>query len=122
MELHSPGISIQTEFADPNSIAPEPMDIDHLQKLAGLDLTDREKRALRSDLRHLQNSIDRLESVDVEDAEPAFHPIELRSTERADESGQALSTDRILSNAPAPRDGHVIVPPTSTSETSGDEH
>lgn len=96
------------------------MNIDELQKLAGLDLDDDQRRELREDLDRLKASIDRLRGVEVSGTEPARQPVDIPSVERPDEAAEPLSTDRTLDQAPAHSRDHVSVPPVLSRDDDAD--
>lgn len=91
------------------------MDIDHLQRLAGLRLDGRQQRQLAADLQKLQQSIEQLEAVDVSGVEPATSPVEVKAEPRRDTAREPLSRSDALSNAPEADGGKFSTPSTGST-------
>jgi len=87
-----------------------PIDIDYLARLARLELSEEEKRTLAPQLEEIIAFVDRLQSVDVEGVEPTAHGIPRFNVWREDRATPPMERAKLLQNAPAQRDGQVVVP------------
>ena len=84
-------------------------DIDHLAKLARLNLTAEEKVLYSNQLTHVLTYFETLAKADL----PANSDVALVVTEKAlrsDEPGMSLGSDDVTKIAPASHDGHMSVP------------
>lgn len=66
---------------------------------ARIRLTEDEVDTFSNDLDDVLEKFESLQEVDVEDTEPAFHPVELNEETRADQKGSSLSQEEALSNS-----------------------
>ena len=84
-------------------------DIDHLAKLARLNLTAEEKVLYSNQLTHVLTYFETLAKADL----PANSDVALVVTEKAlrsDEPGMSLGSDTVTKIAPASHDGQISVP------------
>lgn len=86
--------------------------MEHLQRLARLELEPEEVQSVREDLRSLLAYVDQLQEVDVTDLEPAIRPVPPKDTRRSDVPAEPLPRSEALRLAPASQDGFVRVPRT----------
>lgn len=86
------------------------MDIDYVARLARVALSEEEKATFAKQLGDVLGYFQRLEEVDVAGVGPSAHPHEVGNVWRADEPGSAFTVDEALANAPARRDGQIVVP------------
>ncbi len=86
------------------------MDIDYVARLARVALSDEEKATFAKQLGDVLGYFEKLKEVDVDGVEPSAHPYEVSNVWRADEPGPAFTVNEALANAPARRDGQVVVP------------
>lgn len=90
--------------------ADNPIDLDYTAKLARLALSDEEKQTFATQLGSVLDYFQRLEELDVSGVEPSAHPFPLENVLGADEPGPTLTAEQALQNAPAQRDGQIVVP------------
>ena len=85
--------------------------INHISKLALLDLTDEEKEKLSSELSDILNYFKKLDDLDTNNVEPMTHPIDgLKNVFREDEPWESLSNEEALKNAKYKKDGYFKAP------------
>jgi aspartyl-tRNA(Asn)/glutamyl-tRNA(Gln) amidotransferase subunit C len=85
--------------------------IEHISKLALIDLDEEEKRELADQLKDIISHFKKLEDLDIENVEPTRHPIEeLRNVFREDKVGESLSNEDALKNAEHTKDGYFKAP------------
>jgi aspartyl-tRNA(Asn)/glutamyl-tRNA(Gln) amidotransferase subunit C len=89
---------------------PADLDIDHIARLARIDLTPEEKTAFSAQLGDVLAHIEKLKQVDVARVEPTAHGFPIYNVWQADEPGPTLTPEQALLNAPAQRDGMISVP------------
>lgn len=77
---------------------------------ARIRLTEDEVDTFSGDLDDVLEKFESLQEVDVEDVEPAFHPVELEERTRADEEGSSLTQEKALSNSENTRQGYFEGP------------
>ena len=82
----------------------------HVANLARLALTDDEVNKARYYLSSIFSHIDKLNEVDTSHVEPLDHPTELTNHLREDISGETLSQEQVLLNAPSVKDVYFEVP------------
>lgn len=92
------------------SDAPD-FNIDHLARLARLNLTGEEKVAFTTQLGEVLEHMAKLREVDVSGVEPMAHAIPLDNVWRGDEARPGLPVEEALRNAPAKRENMIAVPP-----------
>ena len=86
------------------------IDIDHLAKLARIELSDQEKSDLNSQVGEILNHFKTLSEVDVSNVEPIAHPFENENAWRADRVVSEWSVEKSLRNAPKTRANQIVVP------------
>ncbi|MFW5895315.1 MAG: Asp-tRNA(Asn)/Glu-tRNA(Gln) amidotransferase subunit GatC [archaeon] len=85
--------------------------IDHISKLALLDLSDEEKEQYASQLNDILDYFTKLEDLDTSDVEPTTHTIkDLKNQFRADKPWKSLSPEEALKNAEKKKDGYIKAP------------
>ncbi len=85
--------------------------IDHISKLALLDLSDEEKEQLSKELGNILNYFKKLDDLDTSDIDPTTHPIDgLKNVFREDEPWESLSNEEALKNAKHKKDGFFKAP------------
>jgi aspartyl-tRNA(Asn)/glutamyl-tRNA(Gln) amidotransferase subunit C len=84
--------------------------VDHVARLARLDLSEDERTRMQSELSHIIEHAEKVQALDLDDVEPTSHAIPLRNVMRADEVRPSLDPEDVLSNAPAPEEGLFKVP------------
>jgi len=73
----------------------------HIAALAHLELTPEEEEKYTKQLEEILRYMDKLNELDTDGVEPAYHTIDLKNVIRPDAStGQGLSREDALRNAP----------------------
>ncbi|GIP41134.1 aspartyl/glutamyl-tRNA(Asn/Gln) amidotransferase subunit C [Paenibacillus sp. J31TS4] len=85
-------------------------DVEHVAKLARLDLTDAEKETFTEQLNAILRYAEQLNALDTENVEPTTHVIPVANVMRDDEARPSLPIDRVMLNAPDEEDGQFKVP------------
>lgn len=89
---------------------PVEIDIEHVARLARLDLTDEEKRRLAAQLGAILEHAAKVGEVATADVAPTASAIPRANVLRPDEPRPSLSADEALANAPATVDERFLVP------------
>ncbi len=79
-------------------------------KLSRIELTDQEVQTFAGQLGDILTYFDKLQQLDTEDVAPLVHPVELSNVLAPDETGESLTPDAALANAPD-RDGDFFKVP-----------
>ena len=85
-------------------------DLEHLSKLARINLSDEELETLEPQLVAILDYVARIGEVATPDVEPMSHVFKLENVMRADEVTPGLSPEEALSGAPEQRGGRFAVP------------
>ena len=75
-------------------------DVEHVARLARLELNDDELGRMREQLNAILGYIDKLRELDVTNVEPTSHAVPLVNVMREDEVAPCLPRDQMLANAP----------------------
>jgi aspartyl-tRNA(Asn)/glutamyl-tRNA(Gln) amidotransferase subunit C len=75
-------------------------EVEHIARLARLNLTGEEKERYRQQLSDILDYAARLQSLDTGDISPTFSVLPGRSVFREDEARPGLTTGELLHNAP----------------------
>ncbi|MFA5256911.1 MAG: Asp-tRNA(Asn)/Glu-tRNA(Gln) amidotransferase subunit GatC [Opitutales bacterium] len=86
------------------------IDIDHVADLARIHLSDEEKRIYLSQLGKVLEYFERLDELDVSNVEPTAHAAPVYNVWREDVPGPTMSPSAAVMNAPAKREGQVVMP------------
>ena len=86
------------------------IDIDHLARLAALQLGEDDRRAALRDLQRIVAMVDRMRSVDTDGVQPLAHPLDSTQRLRADTPTETVDRQHLQDGAPSVRDGLYIVP------------
>jgi aspartyl-tRNA(Asn)/glutamyl-tRNA(Gln) amidotransferase subunit C len=84
--------------------------VEHVAKLARLQLTDEELARYEKQLAAILDYIAKLEKLDLSGAEPLVHPAESANVFRDDLPRPSLPRSEALRNAPEKTDDFFIVP------------
>ena len=85
-------------------------EIEHIAHLARLQLSEEETERYREQLSSILEHVAKLQSVDTEEVQPLSSMVMERSRLRADETGDCLTSEELLSNAPDVRSDQFRVP------------
>ena len=89
---------------------PVEIDIEHVARLARLELTDEEKARLRDQLRVILENAAKVSEVATDDVPPTAYAIPRSNVLRPDEVTPSLTVEEVLSNAPEVEDDRFKVP------------
>jgi aspartyl-tRNA(Asn)/glutamyl-tRNA(Gln) amidotransferase subunit C len=89
---------------------PMEIDIDHVARLARLDLTPQEKARMREQLGIILEHAARVGEVAADDVLPTASAIERANVLREDEPEPSIPHVAAMANAPAQRDERFLVP------------
>lgn len=84
--------------------------VDHVARLARLDLTDAERERMRVELTHILEHAERIQALDLDGVPPTSHSVSIRNAMRPDEVAPSLKPEEALANAPEVEDGRIKVP------------
>jgi aspartyl-tRNA(Asn)/glutamyl-tRNA(Gln) amidotransferase subunit C len=94
-------------------------DVEHVARLARLELSDEELDALQAQLSKILDHAARVTSLDTEGVPPTSHAIPLSNVFRPDEPAGSLTQEEALELAPAEEAGHFRVPRILEAEEDG---
>jgi len=84
--------------------APKPKisieEVDHVARLARLELSAADKERMRSELDKILGYIDKLRALDTRDVEPTSHAVPVTNVMRDDVERPSLPAEDMLTNAP----------------------
>jgi len=86
------------------------VDVDHVARLARLQLHEAEKALMREQLAKILSYIDALNALDTEGVEPTTHAVPVVNVMREDETRPCFPADEMLANAPDRVDAFFRVP------------
>lgn len=86
-------------------------EVDHVAKLACLELSDEEKERFTHQLSDVIEYINYLREVDTSKVSPTFHVFSESTPLREDKARQTFNQEKALSNAPEKEEGFFRVPP-----------
>lgn len=84
--------------------------VEHVAKLARLELTDNDKERFRGQLSAILEHAERVSALDTEGVTPTSHSVPLLNVMRPDVVVPPLDHADALANAPAAESGHFRVP------------
>ncbi|MGH2750964.1 MAG: Asp-tRNA(Asn)/Glu-tRNA(Gln) amidotransferase subunit GatC [Actinomycetota bacterium] len=84
--------------------------VDHVARLARLDLADEERARMAVELGHILEHAAKIQTLDLDDVEPTSHAIPIRNVMRPDEVRPSLTQQQALEGAPEAENGRFRVP------------
>ena len=90
-------------------------EVEHVARLARLELSDAEKERMRSQLDRILGYIGKVTELDTSNIEPTSHAIPMTNVMREDEPRPSFSPEAMLANAPE-RDGYFFRVPKIIEE------
>lgn len=84
--------------------------VDHVARLARLDLSDEERTRMQAELSAILEHAERIQALDLDGLDPTSHPVPLTNMMRPDEVTPSLDPGAALSNGPEVEDGRFRVP------------
>ncbi|OLC31182.1 MAG: asparaginyl/glutamyl-tRNA amidotransferase subunit C [Armatimonadetes bacterium 13_1_40CM_64_14] len=94
----------------------DPAIVDHVARLARLELTEEERDHFRRQLTSILDYCSMLNELDTEHIEPTSHVITLTNVVRDDIPDAPLAREAVLAAAPEHEDGYFKVPPVLEME------
>lgn len=85
-------------------------DIEHVAKLARLDLTEEEKVKFSKQLGDVLKYVEQMNEVDTSNVEPLSHVVDFNNVMREDEIHYDCSKEELMMNAPEEENGFFKVP------------
>ncbi len=85
-------------------------DVEHVAKLARLELTEAEKEKFSKQLGDIIKYVEQMNEVDTTGVEPMSHAIPIVNVMREDEVVQEQTKEELMANAPSKEDGFFRVP------------
>lgn len=85
-------------------------EIDHVARLARLNLTEEERAVFTGQLNEILGYVDKLKELDVTGIEPTAHVVPLRNVLRPDGNRPSFDREEMLANAPERFEGYFKVP------------
>ena len=85
-------------------------DVEHIAKLAKLEIKDDEINEFTSQLNQILEYVDKLNELDTENVKPLSHPVEGENVFRDDTLKESVSTDDALKNSASKTDKFFKVP------------
>src|SRR5262245_51735611 len=93
---------------------PEPKitlaEVEHVARLARLELRPEEKERMRRELDGILTYIDKLKALDTTGVEPTSHAVPMTNVMRDDVPRPSFPREEMLANAPEPRGDFFRVP------------
>jgi aspartyl-tRNA(Asn)/glutamyl-tRNA(Gln) amidotransferase subunit C len=85
-------------------------DVEHVAKLARLDLSEPEKETFTEQLNAILKYAEKLNELDTTNIEPTSHAMPLVNVMREDKARPSWPMDKVLLNAPDEEEGQFKVP------------
>ena len=88
----------------------ERQQVDHVARLARLELSDSEADTMAVELSKILDHIEAIRALDLQGVEPTSHVVDLVNALRADVPQRSLTPQQALAQAPEPTDAGFGVP------------
>ena len=85
-------------------------EVQHVAKLARLELSELEQEKLTDQLSGILTYVEKLNELDTRGVEPTSHVLDISNVMRDDVAGASLTQEKALANAPEKAAGHYKVP------------
>ena len=85
-------------------------EVEHVAKLARLELSEPEKEKLTDQLSNILTYVEKLNELDTKGVAPTSHVLDINNVMRDDVAALSLTQDQALANAPEKAAGHFKVP------------
>ena len=85
-------------------------DVEHVAKLARLDISETEKEAFSKQLSAILTYVEKVKALDTSGVEPTATVLEQTNVVREDKARPSLPVDKALANAPENENGYFVVP------------
>lgn len=90
-------------------------DVDHVARLARLELTEAEAERMLSELSKVLDHIDKIGELELDNVRPTSHVVDVVNVLRPDEPRPSLPVADALASAPEVMDGGFAVPSPGAS-------
>lgn len=87
-------------------------DLEHIAKLARINLTESEKTTFLPQLESVLEYLDVLNQVNIDNVQPTYRVNDQKNVLRNDEPAESFPQELSLSTAPKAQDGYFVVPGT----------
>ncbi len=77
---------------------------------ARINIDEEEAEEFADEFESILEMFDKLDEIDTEDVEPAFHPIEVDSETRPDREGETLDKEEVFQNTDNEEEGYFKGP------------
>ena len=84
--------------------------VDHVARLARLDLSDEERSKMQEELGSILAHVDNIRALELDDIEPTSHALPLRNVFRPDVAGVSLTQSEALAGGPEVESERFRVP------------
>lgn len=84
------------------------VDVKQVQKVAEnarINIDDEEAEEFAEEFENILEMFDKLDEIDTEEVEPAFHPVDVEPETREDEEGERLDREEVFRNTENEEDG-----------------
>ena len=85
-------------------------DVEHVAKLARLELTETEKEKFTKQLGDVLKYVEQMNEVDTTNVKPMAHAFDIVNVMREDKVVKEVTREELLKNAPEEEDGFFRVP------------
>src|SRR3972149_4678806 len=85
-------------------------DVEHIAKLARLQLTEEEVKRFQIELGKIIEYFDQLKKLDTENVPPMTHAVPIENVLREDQVKESLLQEEALQNAPEKKESYFQVP------------
>jgi aspartyl-tRNA(Asn)/glutamyl-tRNA(Gln) amidotransferase subunit C len=85
-------------------------DVEHVAKLARLELNEEEKQVFTEQLNNILKYAEQLNSLDTDGIEPTSHVMPLLNVMREDKNHTSLPLEKVFQNAPEEEESQFKVP------------
>ena len=85
-------------------------DVEHVAKLARLELTEEEKELYTKQLGDVLKYVDQMNEVDTTNVKPMTQVVDFSNVTREDIPNQEISKEALMANAPEEENGFFKVP------------
>lgn len=89
---------------------PNQIDVSYVANLARVELTDQEAALFQGQLDQVLDYVEQLNEPDLSGVQPTAHAMPVVNVLREDTPRTSLDHDDAIANAPAARDGQILVP------------
>lgn len=103
-------LALYTKYSTGVSKLISKKEVEHVAKLARLELTEDEKEKFTKQFSNILDYFNQLSEVNTENIEPMAHAIPMVNVMREDKAQLSYNREEILANAPLEEDGFFKVP------------